>query len=75
MVNWLSDTTIFTSRLCALTVIHNYLLRRSDGTTAAQRFFGACPADLFTTLCARIPPPTRPRKPKRFPASDQAQAA
>jgi hypothetical protein len=49
-------------RLEALTVIHNYVLQRSDGTTAAERFFGARPRDLFTTLCQRIPWPARPRK-------------
>lgn len=49
-------------RLEALTVIHNYVLKRSDGTTAAERFFGARPRDLFTTLCQRIPWPARPRK-------------
>jgi Family of unknown function (DUF6399) len=49
-------------RLCALTVIHNYVLRRPDGTTAAQRFFGTPGADLFTLLCDRLPLPARPRK-------------
>jgi hypothetical protein len=67
---------ISTRRLCALTVIHNYVLRRPDGTTAAQRFFGARPADLFTTLCDRVPLPARPRQPKRPPASSaMAQVA
>jgi hypothetical protein len=49
-------------RLEALTVIHNYVLRRSDGTTAAHRFFGAPCRDLFTVLCIRLPPPARPRQ-------------
>jgi hypothetical protein len=48
-------------RLQALTVIHNFELYRADGTTAAERFFGQRPADLFTTLCQRIPLPARPR--------------
>jgi len=49
-------------RLAALTVIHNYVLRRPDGTSAAQRFFGAPSKDLFTELCSRLPPPARPRQ-------------
>ena len=53
---------ISTERLQALTVIHNFELRRADGTTAAERFFGRRPTDLFTALCLRIPLPARPRK-------------
>jgi hypothetical protein len=30
-----------------LTVLHNSWLRRAGGTTAAERFFGAKPEDLF----------------------------
>jgi Family of unknown function (DUF6399) len=59
---------ISTGRLEALTVIHNFELRRADGTTAAERFFGRRPADLFTALCQRIPLPARPRKRKPKPA-------
>lgn len=36
----------------ALTVIHNELLRRDDGTTAAERFTGQKHADLFAHLVA-----------------------
>jgi hypothetical protein len=53
---------IGTERMQALTVIHNYVLQRPDGTTAAERLFGARPKDLFTTLCQRLPLPARPRK-------------
>jgi hypothetical protein len=65
------------SRLQALTVIHNYVLQRSDGTTAAQRFFGAPPRDLFTFLCQRITLPGRPRQlpPRRSRAQPAAQRA
>ena len=52
------------SRLSALTVVHNYVLRRPDRTTAAERFFGAPPRDLFFDLLERIPLPARPRKRK-----------
>ncbi len=34
-------------KLAALTTVHNYFIKRPDGTTAAERFFGAQPRDLF----------------------------
>ncbi len=37
-------------RLKALTVMHNYFITRSDGSTAAQRLFGEKPPDLFEWL-------------------------
>jgi hypothetical protein len=48
------------SKLEALTVVHNYYLTRRDGTTAAERFFGAKPRDLFGWLVDRIDVPARP---------------
>lgn len=54
-------------RLEALTVIHNYFIRRPDGTTAAQRFFGHKPADLFEHLLSTAPSAPRPAA-KRPPA-------
>lgn len=60
---------ISVGRLEALTVIHNYVLQRADGTTAAERFFGARPTDLFTALCQRLPLPARPRKRRPAPAA------
>jgi hypothetical protein len=47
-------------RLQALTVVHNYLMERADGTTAAERFFGSKPLDLFAWLLARLPEIPRP---------------
>lgn len=47
-------------KLTTLTVIHNYYLLRSDGTTAAERFFGAKPTDLFTWLLDHLEVPARP---------------
>ncbi len=44
-------------KLKALTVVHNYFLRRCDGTTAAQRFFGRPSRDLFEWVLERIPLP------------------
>ncbi|MFL5510804.1 MAG: DUF6399 domain-containing protein [Gemmatimonadales bacterium] len=54
-------------RLKALTVIHNYLVKRSDGTTAAERFFGQKPRDVFTWLLERMPdlPRPAPKRPKK----------
>jgi hypothetical protein len=49
-----------TRKLQALTTLHNYFLERADGTTAAQRFFGAGPRDLFDWLLNRLPLPPRP---------------
>ena len=49
-------------RLEALTTVHNYFVRRADGTTAAERFFGTRPADLFAHLLAHLDLPARPAK-------------
>jgi hypothetical protein len=49
-------------KLKALTAMHNYLKKRPDGaTTAAERFFGQKPRDLFEYLVERLPMPKRPR--------------
>jgi hypothetical protein len=55
-------------KLKALTVLHNYFIERSDGSTAAERFFGQKPADLFRWLLERFPDPPRPAKQMRKPA-------
>ena len=47
-------------KLSALTVVHNFGTTREDGTTAAQRFFGHKPRDLFEHLLMTLPPPRRP---------------
>jgi hypothetical protein len=41
-------------KLAALTTVHNYFIRRCDGTTAAERFFGAKPKDLFAWILERV---------------------
>jgi hypothetical protein len=48
-------------RLQALKVLHNYAIRRQNGTTAAQRFYGQAPRDLFTFVLDRLAFPARPR--------------
>lgn len=64
-----SQHNISPRQLQALTVVHNYCIKRSDGTTAAERFFGNKPRDLFEHLLARLDLPARPakRRPKRTP--------
>jgi hypothetical protein len=48
-------------KLRALTVIHNYMIRRrSDGLTPAERFFEQSHDDLFQYLLMTLPPPKRP---------------
>jgi hypothetical protein len=56
-------------RLKALTVVHNYLAERPDGTTAAERFFGQKPRDVFTWLQQRLPDLPRPaaKRPHKDP--------
>jgi hypothetical protein len=48
-------------KLQALTVLHNYAAERADGSTAASRFYGAKPQDLFEWLLKRLTLPARPR--------------
>jgi hypothetical protein len=55
-------------KLRALTTVHNYFARRADGTTAAQRFFGAPHSDLFEYLLATTPSLPRPAVAKRLRA-------
>jgi hypothetical protein len=47
-------------KLEALTVVHNYFLVRADGTTAAERFFGVKPTDMFEWVLDHIDVPARP---------------
>ena len=49
-----------TRKLTVLTVLHNYYIKRSDKTTAAERFFEQKPKDLFGYLLDRTPYPARP---------------
>ncbi len=54
-----------TKRLKVSTVIHNFALKRSDGTTAAERLFGRKFPNLFEYLehnLGELPQPRRSRK-------------
>jgi uncharacterized protein DUF6399 len=57
-------------RLKALTVIHNYMVQRADGTTAAERFFGQKHKDVFSWLLERLPDLPRPAQKRRKTAVD-----
>ncbi len=48
-------------KLKALTAVHNYYIKRTDGTTAAERFFGIKPKDMFEYLLDHMDLPARPR--------------
>jgi hypothetical protein len=49
-----------TRKLEVLKVLHNFWIKRTDHTTAAERFFGNKPKDLFAVLLQRLPYPPRP---------------
>ena len=49
-------------KLAALQVLHNFLIQRPDGTTAAERFFGVRPRPLFRWLLSHLPLPARPHR-------------
>lgn len=57
-------------RLKALTVIHNYGIKRADGTTAAERLFGTEFPDLFEWLMEQMGDLPLPRKGKRRSVSN-----
>ncbi len=48
-------------KLKALTVVHNYYLKRPDGSTAAERFYENKPIDMFEWLLGNMASPPRPR--------------
>jgi hypothetical protein len=49
-------------KLKVLTIIHNYQIKRPDGTTAAERFFEQKHEDLFKYLIKNMSYPPRPGK-------------
>jgi hypothetical protein len=48
--------------LKALTIVHNFHIKRADQTTAAQRLFGNSHEDLFESLVKNVRIPGRPQK-------------
>ena len=51
-------------RAC-LTAVHNFLLTRPDGTTAAERFFGQKPRSMFAAILESVEIPPAPLSPPR----------
>lgn len=69
-------TRLSAKRLAALTVIHNYVVRREDQTTAAERFFGHKQRDAFAWLLLRLPDLPRPaaKRPQQIADKDSVAA-
>jgi hypothetical protein len=61
-------------RLRALTAVHNFVVERADGTTAAERFFGAKPRPVFEWLLEHLPDLPRPAQ-KRPSTPEKATPA
>jgi hypothetical protein len=55
-------------KLKALTTVHNYFVKRADGTTAAERFFDAKPSNLFEWVLDRVDLPGRPAQKRPQPS-------
>ncbi len=60
-------------RLRSLTAVHDFVVERADGTTAAERFFGSKPRAVFEWLLERMP--DLPRPARRAPATQEAATA
>jgi hypothetical protein len=54
-------------KLAALTALHNYPIRRPDGTTAAAHFFGCTHETLFALVLQRMSLPPRPARRRTRP--------
>ena len=57
--------------LKALTIVHNFHIKRSDQTTAAERFFGMKHDDLFESLVQNVKIPGKPKKQYHDPEKRQ----
>ena len=55
-------------KLSALTTVHNYFIKRPDGTTPAERFFAHKPKELFPWLLERLTLLARPAQKRPRPA-------
>ncbi len=52
-------------KLAALTAVHNFFIKRNDGTTAAERFFDAKPRAMFEFLLENMDTPGKPAQKRR----------
>jgi hypothetical protein len=69
------QTRLSERRLKALTAVHNYVVKRADGTTAAERFFGQKHPDAFLWLLQRMPELPRPAAKRRQSSAAAAPTA
>ncbi len=69
------QTRLSQKRLTVLTVIHNYVLHRKDGTTAAERFFGHKQRDPIDWLLQRFGDLPRPAAKRPNQTADRDSAA
>jgi hypothetical protein len=51
-------------RLAVMTTLHNFYLKRPDGSTAAERLFGQSSPDLFESIVKQMPPLPQARRRK-----------
>lgn len=56
-------------QLKVMTVIHNFYLKRGDGTTAAERLFGRQFPELFQWVVQEMGELPHPRKPRKLLSS------
>ena len=68
------QTRMSEKRLKALTAIHNEVVRREDGTTAAERFLGQPQRDAFSWLVEKMPDLPHPAAKRRKQPSDERPA-
>ena len=54
-------------KLEALTTVHNFFIKRTNGATAAERFFDVKPRDLFEWVLERVDLPGRPAQKRSQP--------
>jgi hypothetical protein len=68
-------TRLSEGKLQALTAVHNYVVRREDGTTAAERFFGKKQRDVMSWLLEEMPDLPRPAAKRPNKGLQQAPVA
>ncbi len=60
--HYFSSRGIRAKHIKSLTVIHNFWIKRQDGTTASERLCGYKPPDLFEYLLENMPDVPKPRQ-------------
>jgi hypothetical protein len=64
-----------TRKLSALTAVHNFFIKRMDGTTAAERFFDKKPRKMFEFLLESVDIPGRPAKKRKMSYGNESALA